>query len=240
MTSPSQVLRPDPSAGVFTTLLAVDGRAENLPAHLTRLAASVRDLYAVHLDAGVLTRRVMETTPAGEGLLRVRVSYRPSEALDPIGVTSTPLEERPHGRWHLVVRRVPGGWGAHKWLDRGLLASWTDPADPDLDPLLVDEHDQALETGRGNLFVVRHGRVSTPPLDGRILPGITRTAVLGVLGGLGIAHEQRPLTLDEVRDADEVFVSNAVSGVRPVTTCEAVGSWPTGPLTLAIDEALHR
>jgi para-aminobenzoate synthetase / 4-amino-4-deoxychorismate lyase len=239
VTSPSQVLRPDPSAGVFTTLLAVDGAAENLPAHVARLATSVLDLYAVRLDADAVTRRVLETVSSSDGLLRVRVSYRPG-VLDPIDVTSTPLVERPRGPWHLVVRRVPGGWGAHKWLDRGLLASWQDPADRDLDPLLVDEHDRALETGRGNLFVVRDGRVSTPPLDGRILPGITRAAVLGVLDGLGIAHEQRPLPLDDVRTADEVFVTNAIGGVRPVTTCDDVGTWPVGPVTLAADEALKQ
>ncbi|MBO0846929.1 MAG: aminotransferase class IV [Nocardioides sp.] len=232
--------RPDPSVGVFTTLLAEDGRAIALPAHVARLAASVRELYGVTLDEDALDGHVLAAAGSTDGLLRLRVSYRPAEAPDPIEVTATPLPERPRGPWHLVVRRVPGGWGAHKWLDRDLLASWTDPADPDLDPLLVDEHDQVLETGRGNVFVVGEGRAATPPLDGRILPGVTRAAVLGVLDELGIEHEQHPVPLEEVRRADEMFVSNAVVGVCPVTSCEGVGSWPVGPVTRAVAEALGR
>jgi para-aminobenzoate synthetase/4-amino-4-deoxychorismate lyase len=116
----------------------------------------------------------------------------------------------------------------------------TGPADPALDPLLVDEDDLLLETGRGSVFVVQDREVSTPPLDGRILPGVTREAVLRILEGLGIDAQVRPVALRELTQATEVFVSSSIGGVRSVATCDVAGPWPAGPVTRAVDEALER
>jgi para-aminobenzoate synthetase/4-amino-4-deoxychorismate lyase len=109
-----------------------------------------------------------------------------------------------------------------------------------VDPLLVDEEDRLLESGRGNVFVVHDGEVSTPPADGRILPGVTRDAVLGILADLGIAGRARPLPLGELTSATEVFVTSSIGGVRPVATCDVGGPWDTGPVTRTVDESLER
>jgi para-aminobenzoate synthetase/4-amino-4-deoxychorismate lyase len=233
--------RPDPAAGVFETLLAVDGRPVAVDAHLARLAASVRSLYGAEVAETDLARRVSDALTLTTGLFRVRIDYRPGDRR-PFTVTATALEERPREPWHLVVRRVSGGWGEHKWLDRTLLQSWTDPRDLAVDPLLTDEGDGILETGRGNVFVVRNGLVATPPLDRRILPGVTRAEVVRLLARLGITCEERAVGLTEMAAADEVFVTNAIGGVRPVASCRDVGSWTTdlpGPVTRAVDQALE-
>ena len=181
----------------------------------------------------------MSATVAATGapVQRVRVDFVPGAGTT---VVARKLTARPRGPWHLVVRRVPGGWGGHKWRDRSLLEEWGDPADPSVDPLLVDEHDRLLESGRGNIFVVSAGAVATPPLDGRILPGVTRDQVLRILTALDIARHPRPVTLDELAGAAEVFVTGSVGGVRPVATCDVAGPWPTGPVTRAVDAALER
>jgi para-aminobenzoate synthetase/4-amino-4-deoxychorismate lyase len=231
------VTGPDHSDGVFTTLLARGGVPLRLEAHVARIAASIRALYGVAVDEAALAERVARTASLTAGLARVRIDYRP--AGEPAWtVTTTALDERPREPWRLVVRRVDGGWGPHKWRDRALLEAWADPTDPALDPLLVDVDDLVLETGRGNVFAVVDGVVVTPPLDGRILPGTTRAVVLGLLAELGIAAEERALTLVELRTADEMFVTNAVGGVRPVSACDEV-RWPTGPVTRAADAALE-
>jgi para-aminobenzoate synthetase/4-amino-4-deoxychorismate lyase len=142
--------------------------------------------------------------------------------------------------WHLVVRRVPGGWGGHKWLDRRALEAWAGHADPTLDPLLVDEDDTCLETGRANLFVVAGGVLLTPPLDGRILPGTARAALLETSRTLRVAVEEVPVPLADLAEAEEVFVSNAVVGVRPVTACDGVGRWAVGPVTQELAATLER
>jgi para-aminobenzoate synthetase/4-amino-4-deoxychorismate lyase len=225
--------RPDPAAGVFDTLLVQGGAPVALDDHLARLAASVRALYDVALDVGAMGGEVTAVA-AGAPLQRVRIDVVPG---DEPSVTATPLAARPRTPWHLVVRRLPGGWGDHKWRDRSGLDA---PGDPSTDPLLIDEHDLLLETGRGNVFVVRDEAVATPPLDGRILPGITRADVLGILDRLGIDAVERPITLTELTEADEVFASGSISGVRPVATCDVAGPWPVGPLTRAVDDALER
>jgi para-aminobenzoate synthetase / 4-amino-4-deoxychorismate lyase len=226
------VTGPDAAAGVFDTLLVQDGRPVAAAAHLARLAASALEVYGVRLDEADLADRVA-VAASGRRLARVRVEFTPATR---VGVAVTDLAERPRSPWHLVVRRVPGGWGRHKWQDRSALAS----SDTDVDPLLVDEDDHLLETGRGNVFVVRDGEVVTPPLDGRILPGVTRAAVLDLLAVLGVGCRERAVALPDLRAADEVFVTNAIGGVRPATSCASVGEWPLGPVTVAADEALER
>ena len=227
--------RPDPGAGVFDTLLVQAGVPVALDAHLARLAASVRVLYDVALDENALTREVVATAAAGPPLQRVRVDFVPGSGPS---VESQPIAARPRGPWHLVVRRLPGGWGHHKWRDRSGLEALS-PPDPSTDPLLVDETDLLLETGRGSVFVVRDSVVSTPPLDGRILPGVTRAAVLEILDALGLDADERAIPLAELAEATEVFVSSSIGGVRPVTSCDVAGPWPTGPVTRAVDSALE-
>jgi para-aminobenzoate synthetase/4-amino-4-deoxychorismate lyase len=230
------VTRPDAAAGVFDTLLVQDGRPVAPAAHLARLAASVFQLYDVRLDEADLTARVSGAA-AGHPLARVRIAFAPGAGLT---VATTDLAARPRGPWHLVVRRVPGGWGRHKWQDRSLLESPDPGRLDDVDLLLVDEHDHVLETGRGNVFVVRGGEVATPQLDGRILPGVTRARVLDLLAGLDVRRHERPVTLTDLAAADEVFVTNAIGGVRTVASCASVGDWPPGPVTRAADEALEQ
>jgi para-aminobenzoate synthetase/4-amino-4-deoxychorismate lyase len=209
------------------------GRAVAPGEHLERLAASVGDLYAVTLDRTALAGLV-EDAAGGHALARLRISFAPSTGVD---VAVTDLAERPRSPWRLVVRRVPGGWGEHKWQDRATLA--IDP-EADVDPLLVDEDDGLLETGRGNVFVARRGTVLTPPLDGRILPGVSRAAVLDLLPGLGIGRREGTVGLTDLAGVDEVFATNAIGGVRPVVEVRGVASWPAGPLTRAVDAALER
>jgi para-aminobenzoate synthetase / 4-amino-4-deoxychorismate lyase len=234
--------RPDPAAGVFTTLLVRDGVPFAVESHLTRLAASVATVYGVTLDRSATADEVARVARQHPGWLRLRITYRPGAPGQPgqPEITATPLPQRPRGPWHLVVRRVAGGWGEHKWADRRALEVWADPADPAVDPLLVDESDHLLETGRGNVFVVAGAVARTPPLDGRILPGTARAEVLRGLAAVGVPAEEVPLHLAALSSAEEVFVTNATGGVRPVTVCAGVGTWPVGPVTRAAAAELDR
>jgi para-aminobenzoate synthetase/4-amino-4-deoxychorismate lyase len=105
--------------------------------------------------------------------------------------------------------------------------------------LLTDETGELLETDRANVFAVMDGVLLTPPADGRLLPGTTRAAVLRAAHAHGIRTGQKPLTLDEVAQASEVFVTNAVVGVLPVTAVETVHrTWLPGPVAATLAAAL--
>jgi para-aminobenzoate synthetase/4-amino-4-deoxychorismate lyase len=136
---------------------------------------------------------------------------------------------------------VPGGLGGHKYRDRRLLAELTarERLSPAQQLLLTDETGELLETDRANVFAVIDGVLLTPPADGRLLPGTTRTAVLRAAHSRGIRVGQKPLTLDELAEATEVFVTNAVVGAVPVTAIENTHlAWPPGPVTAALATSL--
>ena len=75
--------------------------------------------------------------------------------------------------------------------------------------------------------------VATPILDNQILPGITRQLLLSVLAAEGsIPVEERVITMDEVWDADEVWISSSSKEVVPVTHLDGkpVGDGKPGPV----------
>ncbi|MFT3868121.1 MAG: aminotransferase class IV [Nibricoccus sp.] len=81
------------------------------------------------------------------------------------------------------------------------------------EPIFVDIAGEIFEGATTNLFMVKAGRVYTPPTDGRILPGIARDRVLHSLGAKAL---QIAISWQQLREADEVFVTNALLGVMPV------------------------
>jgi para-aminobenzoate synthetase/4-amino-4-deoxychorismate lyase len=99
---------------------------------------------------------------------------------------------------------LPGGLGAHKWVDRDLLAGH--------EPLIVDLSGEVLESGSGNVFLVEGDTLVTPPADGRILPGVTRARLLA--SGAGAA--EAPVSLPAFEAAPRRLLSSAIAGTRPL------------------------
>jgi para-aminobenzoate synthetase/4-amino-4-deoxychorismate lyase len=136
---------------------------------------------------------------------------------------------------------IPGGLGAHKWTDRRLLADLARSAglEPGEQLLITDAEGNVLETDRANIFAVTSGTLITPPSDGRILPGVTRRAVLHVARRDGICRSTLPVNMALLLAASEVFVSNSVHGVLPVWSIgdHRVPSTP-GPVTRQIAKTL--
>ena len=241
-------LLPRPAAGVFTSLLVTDGGTRGLAAHLFRLEASVRALYGKDLPAAL--RGELASCLAGRPSGRLRITVRPVGGPLQASVEVVPLTPAAAAVTLRPVT-VPGGLGPHKYRDRRLLAALADREQlpPGAQLLLTDETGELLETDRGNVFAVIDGVVLTPPADGRILPGTARAAVLGAARSHGLRTGQKPLTLDDLAAASEVFVTNAVAGAVPVTAAgrDAPGRdgpgrdalrWEPGPVAAALGTAL--
>ena len=137
----------------------------------------------------------------------------------------------------------PGGLGAHKWLDRRLIAELTRQRlrGPAEQLLIQDAGGDVLETDRASVFAVINGSLQTPPADGRILPGVTRAAVLKAARLNGIQVTTGAITRAQLAGASEVFVTNAVRGVMPV---HAIADSPVtrapGPVATLLAAALAR
>jgi para-aminobenzoate synthetase/4-amino-4-deoxychorismate lyase len=114
----------------------------------------------------------------------------------------------------LFTMTVEGGLGEHKWADRAAFER-AEAMAPTGVPLLVTGDGEALEASRGNLFAVGDGRILTPPLDGRILPGIARARVIEIAAELGIEVAEGPLRVSELRAYEEVFLTGSIRGVEP-------------------------
>ena len=86
------------------------------------------------------------------------------------------------------------------------------------------------EASASNVFVVRDGRLLGPPKDHLILPGITYDVVIELAQACGIPVELRPVTEQEVRSADEIWVTSSTKEVLAVTTLDGkpVGSGRPG------------
>lgn len=82
--------------------------------------------------------------------------------------------------------------------------------------ILLDERGFVCEGSGENIFVVKDGRVSTPPQVAAILDGITRKSVIQILRDSGIELVERDLARSELYTADEVFLCGTAAEVVPV------------------------
>ncbi len=100
--------------------------------------------------------------------------------------------------------------------------------------LLFNQRSELAEGTISNVFVVRQGRLRTPPLSTPVLPGIARSLVLELAQALGLGADDRtPITIDDLLDADEVFLTNAIMLVLPVIRVEKrdIADAKPGPIT---------
>jgi len=96
--------------------------------------------------------------------------------------------------------------------------------------LVCDANGNVAETATANVFMVRDGEVFTPVANGTFLAGITRARHIANLRADGIRVHETVLTLDDFRQADEVFLSGNLSKVTPVSAFDEV-RYPVGPVT---------
>lgn len=81
-----------------------------------------------------------------------------------------------------------------------------------VDVLFLNEHTQVTEGAISNVFIEKTGHWSTPPIDCGALPGVYRRHLLETRSDI----DERILTISDLRDADAVYIANAVHGLRRV------------------------
>ena len=103
--------------------------------------------------------------------------------------------------------------------------------------LMLDARGYVAEGTGENVFVVRDGEVSTPPVS-NILPGITRETVIDICRHEGIPLHEQLFGRDAFYTADEAFMCGTAAEVTPVRELDrrAVGDGKPGPITKRIQE----
>jgi para-aminobenzoate synthetase/4-amino-4-deoxychorismate lyase len=229
--------QPDRSRGIFETLLVVDGEPVELDAHLRRLAHSLGEVYSQELPPQ-LEDKVRQA--AADFLLgRLRCTLAPVEDGLRLDLLAGGVELEavfPERGVHLRTHEIPGGLGSHKWAHRPGINR---PAPDEAGALIVDEG-EVLEAGWANVFAVRGGTLLTPPLDGRLLPGTTRAALLELAAEHGIESQEQPLRLDDFLNADETFLTGSIRGIEPALSLDGQPLPGCGDLSRRLAAALRR
>lgn len=240
---------------VFTTALAHNGVVFRLDRHLSRLFETVR-MLGVRTDAtpdalAGATAKLLATNALTEARVRITLTPGSVHCGEPTTlITASPLPEYPH-EWYekgigVVISSLRQGsappvYGCKTgcYLPR-ILARQEAGSKGVEEALWFTEDNRLAEACTCNVFLVLDGEVFTPPTGTPVLPGVVREAVLELCRGLGVpAFDNRSLTIRELLDAQEVFLTGSCSGIRPVVRIErhGVGAEAPGPVTRWIMQA---
>lgn len=120
-------------------------------------------------------------------------------------------------------------------------AEWQQEFD---DGLLLDQQGNLLEGISSNLFVVVNNKLLTPALINAGVAGVMRQLVIEELApALGLTVEIKPVSLNDLKDASELLLTNSLAGIWPVVALAAEDkSWQfgKGPVCVALQNLLEQ
>jgi branched-chain amino acid aminotransferase len=104
--------------------------------------------------------------------------------------------------------------------------------------IMLDSQGYVAECTGENLFLVRNGRIITPPMA-PVLEGITRDAIIELARGMGIEVVEQPVSRDQLYIADEIFVCGTAAEVVAIREIDfrTIGIGKMGPVTRLIQQA---
>lgn len=107
--------------------------------------------------------------------------------------------------------------------------------------IMLDHSGYVAEGTGENLFVIREGRVKTPPVV-NILAGITRRTTIDILERSGFRVDEQPFGRDALYVADEVFMTGTAAEITPVSQVDRlpVGRGLPGPITKLVQEVYSK
>ncbi|WP_218040611.1 aminotransferase class IV [Actinomadura sp. WMMB 499] len=235
--------------GVFETVKAQHGEPFALTRHLRRLARSAALLGLPEPDHDSLAQGTLEVLAAAPRwpLGRVRITY--TSGPGPLGsargdagptVTIIAGEQRPFPAtgdvtvvpWARNERGALTGVKSTSYAENALALAYAAERGSG-EAIFANTAGRLCEGTGSNVFVVRGGRLLTPPLSSGCLAGITRELTLEWCGG-----EEEDLALDDLYRADEAFLTSTTRDVQPIRAVDgtALPSAP-GPITHKAMEA---
>jgi branched-chain amino acid aminotransferase len=219
--------------GVFTTLRVADGTLFAWERHWARMSRDARLLNVeMPRDPGQLERdlvRLVEKNEAPNCTMRLVVVRNgggfwegpaSGSASDTIALTadfkrwgaSVRLGVQPHARYAAsdFTKAKVLSWAQNlRWAERAQEQGFDEV-------ILLNEFGRVAECTSANVFAVFGQNVSTPPVSEGCLPGITREVLLEEIRIPDVRFIERALTVDELYQADEVFITSTTRGLLPV------------------------
>jgi 4-amino-4-deoxychorismate lyase len=221
--------------GLFETMAAHDGRIRWLDLHFDRLEEGCRRLKIPPPERRVLADEIAShCTRVGRATVKLIVTrgpgargYAPPAAPAPTRILSIgawpkyPSSHYANGirvrvcRLRLAANPSLAGMKHLNRLEHVL--AHLELRDTDADQgLLLDTSEHVVGGTSSNVFAVHQGQLLTPTIERAGIKGVMRRVVLAAAAGLGVPAAERDLTLAEIANADELFMTNALFGIWPV------------------------
>ncbi len=235
--------------GIFETVKASRGEPFALTRHLRRLARSAAALGLPEPDHDALAQGVLEVLAAAPRWPLARIRITCTSGPGPLGsnrgdagptVTIIVAEQRPFPAtaevtvvpWPRNERGALAGVKTTSYAENAVaLAFATERGGGEA--IFGNLAGNLCEGTGSNVFVVRGGRLLTPPLSAGCLAGVTRELALEWCGG-----EEEDVPLDALHDADEAFLTSTTRDIQPIRVVDgrALPAAP-GPITAKAMEA---
>ncbi|MCU1428903.1 MAG: branched-chain amino acid aminotransferase/4-amino-4-deoxychorismate lyase [Actinomycetia bacterium] len=223
--------------GVFETLRVYDGVPFAWRRHYERLAVSAAGL-GLDIPASEVLRHaadaVLDANALREARVRVTVTGGPAPpgssrggAVPTAFVVATAVDA-PAARADVVVvpwsRNERGACAGLKTISyaENVRALAFAEARGAHEAMFLNTRDELCEATGSNVFVVRDGVARTPPATSGCLLGVTRALLIVASESCDVAVEEATLSLADLRDADEAFLSSTVREVQPIATVDGV------------------
>ena len=224
--------------GLFETMRVVNGVPFLLDRHLRRLCDSCRDLhFGDCIEPGALADgagRLIRANGVGDGRLRITVSRGggvtglearpaapPTVFMQAHAMDLPPLDGSPPVTLAVSPYRINERSPVvrHKSLSYlANLMALTEARRRGADQVIfLNSQGRLAEGAISNLFLVHAGVVLTPEVSCGLLPGITREVVLELCGQVNIPAREGAWGLEALDAADEVFCTNSLRGIVPVS-----------------------
>lgn len=203
---------------LFETMQAThDGGCRNIGLHLRRLRASAA-YFGFAFDEAMITDKVTRTCESldPQNVYRMRLSLRQGGTCSLQAASITPLALPVKVFLARETTQSSDIFLRHKSSVRACYdAAWRSAEEQGgFDMLFCNERGELTEGGRSNVFVKLSGRWHTPPLKAGVLAGVMRAVLLE---DPAWAAQERTLSIEDLRNAEEVVVCNALRGALPAT-----------------------
>jgi branched-chain amino acid aminotransferase len=221
--------------GLFETMYWDEHRIRNLDLHLDRLFLG---LSVLHFDLSggftrdFITKEIIRLCESNTGALKARVRltvFREDGSVlfpagnNPVFLVETALlqEENPLPLRLTIFKGETKSTGVlsnlktNNYLLNTIAIQHAKENGFD-DALILNSRGNICEASSSNLFMVQKGVLFTPSLSQGCVAGTKRRELLEILPGLGFQIEETIITKEMVNEMEEIFLTNAIRGIRPV------------------------
>ena len=238
--------------GLFETIAVRGSRPRFIEFHLDRLLLGCQRLQIAPPTRAVLHRDLLAAAATvRHGVLKVVLTRGPGprgyalpETSEPtlawgVAETAAARSGAITVRWCETMASVNPATAGLKTLGRLdqvlARAEWSGQAVTE--GLMRDANCRLIGGTASNVFLVRDGQLLTPAVTSAGIAGVMRRVVLEQARTHGLSAQEADLEPADIRSAAEVFITNALTGIRPVHRLDEQ-LWSTGPVTQRLGKLL--